>query len=109
MGARTQKEATGVMVAREDLIAAWSALEALVVSLHRIGSYYSTSGPDVPLEPERRQRMLEDLDAFVSAELVRELGAARVALSEYLPDDEAEHLSEHVIQYWSSADASGRA
>jgi hypothetical protein len=91
-----------ISVAKRDLIEAWSVLEKVVVSLRRMGSHYATPGPDVPLPPEHQQQMLKDLDAYFSPELVRELGRARRLLVEYLPEDETEHLSEHVLKYWNA-------
>ena len=91
--------APAIPVARPDLVAAWTVLEKRVVSLRKMGSYYATPGPDVPLSPEREQSMLRDLDAYFSPELVGEISKARRLLGEYLPDDEAEAISE-ALEYW---------
>lgn len=88
-----------IPVSKQDLITAWSVLEKLVVSLHKMGSYHSTSGPDVPMTPEQRQQMLDDLDAYLSPELMRELAKARRALVEYLPSEETEAISD-TLDYW---------
>src|SRR5438046_10375750 len=94
-----------VPVAKSDLIEAWKVLDKVVVSLRKMGSYYSTPARDVPLPSEQHQEMLESLDKFMSAELWRELAHARRLLSEYLPDDETEEMSEHVIEYWKPTSA----
>jgi hypothetical protein len=101
---RTVDRGTEVIaVSKQDLVAAWSLMERLVVSLHRMGSCYSTTGPDVPLSPEQRQKMLHDLDSFFNADTVAEMAQIRRTLSEYLPGDEAETMSQHMEEqglYW---------
>lgn len=88
-----------VSVAKKDLVDAWSVLERVVVSLRTMGSHYATPSADTPMSPEQRQQMLNDLDAYFSPELCRELSNARRLLSEYLPGDEAETISDG-LQYW---------
>jgi hypothetical protein len=92
-------ETEKVAVDKQDLVAAWSLLERVVVSLRKMGSYYATSGPEVPLPPEKQQEMLEALNGYFTAELCQELSSARVNLGEYLPDDEAEAISDS-LEYW---------
>jgi hypothetical protein len=85
-----------VAVSKGDLIAAWSILERVVVSLHKMGSHFATSSPDQELEPSRHLEMLGELDRFFTPELMRELSKARGALASYLPEDEAEALSDRL-------------
>jgi hypothetical protein len=89
-----------VVVNKRDLMDAWKALEKLVASLGDMGRFHG-----VPLDRQQtaqeRLAMLEDLSAFVSPEFLRELARARQLLGQYLPDEETEHESEHVIAYWT--------
>lgn len=89
-------------VPKRDLIEAWSALDKLVVSLRKMGSYYAMPDEHTPLASDRREAMLEALDKFLSGDTWQELSRARRLLAECLPGEEIEHLSEHVIQYWQA-------
>ena len=91
--------AESIVVRKDDLVDAWLSLERLVVGLHRIGSHYGTSGPDVPLTAEHRVEMLAEIDRLIDPSFFRRLGKARVALSRYLPNDEAEALSDALDYY----------
>ena len=55
-----QPETEKIAVAKPDLVAAWALMERVVVSLRKMGSYYSTPGPDVPLPPEKQREMLRE-------------------------------------------------
>lgn len=94
----TESRAT-VPVAKSDLIAAWSLLESMVVSLHRIGSHFSVASPQDKLSDEDRRRMLDAIDAYFTPERMKEMARARRLLGEYLPDDEAEAISEQ-LDFW---------
>jgi hypothetical protein len=94
-----------IPVSKPDLIAAWSALEKVVVSLRKIGSVYAIPEGQAQQTPEQHQREMEALDRFLSPEMLRELSRARRVLAEYLPGEEIEELSEHSIQFWSPSDS----
>lgn len=96
-----ETENQSIPIAKCDLIRAWTVLEKLVVSLRKMGSFYSTPDAHTALPPDQRQKMLEDLDTYFSPEMVRELSVARRVLGEYLPDDEAEAISER-LKFWES-------
>jgi len=91
-----------VAVPKDELIRAWSVLEKLVISLRNMGSYYSTPDRQTPLSSERHAEMLAELDQFFSPELIREMNQARIALGQHLPEEEAEHLADHLIHAWSA-------
>ncbi len=93
-------ESDTIPVDKQDLIAVWSLLVKVVGSLRRMGSYYSTPDEHTPLEPEREQEMLRELSGFFSRPLIMEMIRNRQLLDKYLSDEEAEHLCDHVIQYW---------
>jgi hypothetical protein len=89
-----------VNIAKSDLLSAWTVLENLAVSLDQIGSMYSeekttengtTNHPGLP----------EALVAYLTPELVKAINTARIRLGHYIPDAEAESLSE-CIPYWNS-------
>lgn len=91
-----------VAVAKDDVLAAWTILEEITVSLNQIGSAFgieegATNGEKL------RQGMLEALDAYLTPRVLKALNAARMRLGDYIPDEEAEHLSEHKIPYWNYA------
>jgi hypothetical protein len=90
-----------IPVAKSDIIAAWSVIEKMAVSLHRMGSYYSVPTAKDKLSPERHLEMLESLSAYMSPELVRELFKARRLLTGYLADDEAEAIADR-LEVWRS-------
>jgi hypothetical protein len=100
-----ERQPEAVAVSKDDLIAAWSVLERMVVSLHKIGSHFATSGPDEELTPSRRLDMLGEIDRFLTPELMRELSKARGALASYLPEDEAEALSDRLAMWKPSSNA----
>ena len=93
-------ETESIELPKRDIIQAWSVLEKLTVSLRKIGSHFSLPAGQIEQSPESRAAMLDELDRFISLELFKEIGSARMALLEHLPPDEAEYLSELVIQYW---------
>ena len=88
-----------VVVRKDDLVLAWLGLERLVVGLHRIGSYYSTPSAEVGLAPAQHAEMLEEIARLLDHDFYRKLGKARVTLSRYLPNDEAETLSDGLDYY----------
>ena len=88
-----------IEVKTADLVAAWSVLERTVVSLATIGRCFGQPVKE-PWNERNYQEMLLALDQFLSPELLKELSRSRRALGDYIPDDEAEDLSEKVINYW---------
>jgi|GEM_PF-6184878 len=101
------RDSPGIAVSKEDLVAAWSLLEQVVVSIRKIGSAYATTDSATPQTPLQRQQMLEALEQLFSPELVQNLNAARVRLGGYLPDQEAEAISES-LDFWSAKSAAAR-
>ena len=87
-----------IEVARSDLQAAWMILENLAVSLDQIGG---TFGREIGASngAQLQQREQEALGAYLRPELVKAINDARMRLGQYLPDDEAEALTEQ-IAYW---------
>jgi hypothetical protein len=90
-----------VRIAKDDVLAAWTVLENLAVSLDQIGGMFGHaegSGHD-----SKRQRALrEALATYLTPTLVQAINDARIRLGQYIPDEEAEALSEH-IGYWDYA------
>jgi hypothetical protein len=85
-----------IRVAKSDLLAAWKVLENLVVSLDHIGSYFALEGPENGAD---HRGMQEALDAYLTPKLLRAMSIARMRLGQYLPDKEAEAISDR-IRYW---------
>jgi hypothetical protein len=94
----TNKNSKTIAIAKNDLVNAWSTLEKLVVSLHRIGSHFATEAGKRQTAEERTE-MLREIDRFLSPSVMRELGQARVSLSDYLPEHEAQRISDR-LEYW---------
>jgi hypothetical protein len=95
-----------VTVAEPDLVEAWSLLEYLVVSLRRIGTHYATPAEDVPQTTRQRQEMLDDLGRLMGHETFRKLSRARTSLGKYLPDPEAEAISDALAYFEPTGEAS---
>ena len=90
-----------VKIAKEDVLAAWTVLENLAVSLDQIGGVFGHaegSGHD----PKRQRALQEALAMYLTPTLVQAINDARIRLGQYIPDEEAEALSEH-IGYWDYA------
>ncbi len=99
MKAQPTVEPELVEVAKSDLIQGWSVLERIVVSLHKIGSHHATPSADVAMTPAQRQNMLRAMDDFFDADFFRDAASARRALSQYVPGEEAEAISDS-LRYW---------
>ena len=85
-----------IPIATEDVLAAWTVLENLAVSFDQIGAAFgSTKGDD----PQRQRALQEALVIYLTPHLVQAINEARSRLGQYIPDDEAEALAEH-IAYW---------
>lgn len=87
--AKKPRDTACVSIDKSDLIAAWCLLENLAVSVDQIGGA-------LPDEAGRRAA----LAGYMSPELIRQINDARMRLSRYLSDEEAEDLSEKKIAYW---------
>lgn len=98
-----QPQAAGetVQIKKESLIAAWRLMERLVVSLDRIGSFYSTPAEDVPQTPEQRQSMLEAVGELMGPDTFREMAHVRRLLDELIDDEEGEVISDS-LRFWSA-------
>jgi hypothetical protein len=92
---------TPIAMPKRDLLEVWSVLEKVVVSLRKIGSEYAIPKDQIDQTPEQRQQMLEAFEDFFSPELFSELARARRLLTEHLPDEETEYISENLIRFWS--------
>ena len=57
------------------------------------------------LSPEQQHALQEALAAYITPVLVQAINEARLRLGQYIPDDEAEALSEQ-IAYWDYASPS---
>jgi hypothetical protein len=90
-----------IEVAEEDLLAGWTVLENLAVSLDQIGGIFGHaegSGHD----PKRQRALQEALAMYLTPTLVQAINDARIRLGQYIPDAEAEALLEQ-IGYWDYA------
>jgi hypothetical protein len=87
-----------VQVAKADVLTAWTVLENLAVSFDQIGAVFGgAKGPGA-----KQHALQEALAAYLTPALVQAINEARVRLGQYIPDAEAEALSEH-IAYWDYA------
>lgn len=89
-----------VNIAKSDLLAAWTVLENLAVSLDQIGSMYSEERT-TENGTTNQAGLPEAVVAYLTPELVTAINTARIRLGQYIPDAEAESLSE-CIPYWNS-------
>lgn len=89
-----------IAVAKRDLVEAWSLLERLVVSLRKIGSHYAIPSDQTEQTPEQWSAMMTALDEYLTGETAQALAHVRRVLGEYLPDDEAEAISEQ-LEFWT--------
>ena len=89
-----------VAVAKSDLVTAWAILENLAVSLDQIGGVFGRNKNAVDGAADQAQ-LQEALAAYLTPELVKAINDARVRLGQYIPETEAEALSD-CIAYWNS-------
>jgi len=89
-----------VKVTKRDLIGAWTILENLAVSLYQIGSEFGRE-TGAANGAARQDELQKALAAYLTPDLVKTINEARVRLGQYIPDAEAEALSE-CIAYWHS-------
>jgi len=90
-----------VKIAKEDVLAAWTVLENLAVSLDRIGSVFGCAKGTLH-NPKQQRALQEALATYLTPPLVQAINDARIRLGQYIPDEEAEALSER-IAYWDYA------
>jgi hypothetical protein len=90
-----------IEIAKEDVLAAWAVLENLAVSFDQIGAMFGQA-QGTPYSPEQQRALQEALAASITPALVQAINEARIRLGQYIPDEDAEALSEH-IAYWDYA------
>ena len=91
-----------VIIRKADLISAWTILENIACSLDQIGGAYDYMDEDGQIVNEQEhQAVCKALDDYFSPELFYKINEARMRLGSYIPDKEAEYLSEHLIPYWN--------
>jgi hypothetical protein len=91
-----------IEVAHNDVLAAWTILENLAVSFDQIGAAFGRLKHAAD-DPKQEKALQAALAAYVTPTLVQEINDARMRLSQYVPDEEAEALSEQ-IAYWDYVD-----
>jgi hypothetical protein len=90
-----------IEVAKDDVLAAWTVLENLAVSLDQIGSVFGRANGTLH-DPNQQRALQEALATYLIPTLVQAINDARIRLGQYIPDEEAEALSER-IGYWDYA------
>ena len=90
-----------IIVAKNDMLAAWTVLENLAVSLDQIGGVFGHA-EGLGHDPKRQRALQEALAMYLTPTLVQAINDARIRLGQYIPDEEAEALSDH-IGYWDYA------
>jgi hypothetical protein len=73
----------------------------LAVSFDQIGAVFGQA-QDTLYRLEQQHAWQEAIMAYITPALVRAINEARIRLGQYIPDEEAEALSEH-ITYWDYA------
>jgi hypothetical protein len=97
-----KEERKFIPVKKSDLILAWTLLESITVSLDQMcGTYdYVDSQGNIIDESEYRA-MCKSLHDYFISDLWQKLNKARMRLLDYIPEDEAEYLSDLKIPYWN--------
>ena len=90
-----------IEVAKDDVLAAWAVLENLAVSFDQIGAVFG-GAKDSICSPEQQGTLQGALAAYLTPALVQAINEARIRLGQYIPNEEAEALAEH-IAYWDYA------
>jgi hypothetical protein len=90
-----------IQVAHDDVLAAWAVLENLAVSFDQIGAAFGGLKRATD-DPKQQKALQAALAAYVTPTLVQAINDARIRLGQYVPDEEAEALSEQ-IAYWDYA------
>jgi hypothetical protein len=87
-----------IEIAKDDVLAAWAVLENLAVSFDQIGAVFGRA-KGAACSPEQQRALQEAIAAYLTPALVQSINEARIRLGQYIADQEAEALSEH-IAYW---------
>ena len=87
-------------IAKDDVRVAWAVLENLAVSFDQIGAAYGDV-KDARHSSEQQRALQEALTAYLTPALVQAINEARIRLGQYISDEEAEVLSEH-IAFWDA-------
>jgi len=90
-----------IRVTHDDVLAAWTILENLAVSFDQIGATFGDLKHATD-DPKQQKALQAALAAYVTPTLVQAINDARIRLGQYIPDEEAEALSEQ-IDYWDYA------
>lgn len=90
-----------IEIAKDDMLTAWAILENLAVSFDQIGAAFSDV-KDASHNPEQQRMVQEALLSYLTPALVQSINEARSRLGQYISDEEAEALTEH-IAYWDYA------
>ena len=90
-----------IEIVKDDVLAAWAVLENLAVSFDQIGAVFGQAQGKT-CSPEQQHALQEALAAYITPALVQTINEARLRLGQYIPDEEAEELSEQ-IAYWDYA------
>jgi hypothetical protein len=93
-----------IEIAKDDVLTAWAVLENLAVSFDQIGAVFGQA-KSTEYSPEQQHALQEALAVYITPVLVQAINEARLRLGQYIPDEEAEALSEH-IAYWDYASLS---
>src|SRR5687768_17606870 len=90
-----------IKATHDDILAAWTILENLAVSFDQIGGAFGALKHAID-DPKQQKALQAALAAYVTPTLVQAINDARIRLGQYIPDEEAEALSEQ-IAYWDYA------
>jgi hypothetical protein len=88
-------------IAKDDVLAAWAVLENLAVSFDQIGAMF-VQAKGTMCSPEQQHALQGAITAYITPALVQAINEARLRLGQYMLDEDAEALSEH-ITYWDYA------
>jgi len=91
-----------IEIAKDDALAAWAILENLAVSLDQIGAAFGSINGATSRTLEQQRAFQEALATYLTPKVVQAINEARIRLGQYIPDVEAEALSER-IPYWDYA------
>ena len=87
-----------VKIAKDDMLAAWTVLENLAVSLDQIGAVFGRTKGAL-YDPKQQRALQQALATYLTPTLVQAINDARIRLGQYIPDEEAEALSGR-FAYW---------
>ncbi len=79
-------------------------MENLAVSFDQIGAVFGRA-KGVEYSPEQQRSLQEAITSYLTPVLVQTIREARIRLGQYISNEEAEALSEH-IAYWDDASLS---